>query len=279
MHTGRPTHARDPSRPRAGEGGVRAPHPGGAVPWTPALRVLAVVVAVLTVLGPAVDVTDDVVPEGPGPARGVLDILTRWLTLDAETSVSTWFSIALLLALASTFAVTAVLHRSAAAPAGRYWLLAAVVLYLSVDESVSVHEEFGRVTGQFVSRADLGTFTWVVPGALLALVVGVLLLRAARGLPPRLRRRLVVAGAVYLGAALLLEALSGTTQEVVCASGACGEAGVDVPYTVIATVEELLEMTGVLLALRAALLQLRLSSGAAGLRLALADADHGPRAV
>lgn len=247
------------------------PRPGGVVPWTPAFRVLAGLVAVLTVLGPAVDVTDDVVPEGPGPARGVLDILTRWLTLDAETSVSTWFSVALLLALAWAFAVVAVLHRAAGAPAGRYWLLAAVVLYLSVDESVSVHEEFGRVTGQFVSRAELGTFTWVVPGALLALAVGALLLRTARGLPPRLRRRLLVAGAVYLGAALLLEALSGTTKEAVCASGACGEAGVDAPYTVVSTVEECLEMTGVLLALRAALLQLRLSAGAGGLHLALAD--------
>lgn len=251
--------------------GPRPPGPTTPVSWTPALRVLAVAVGVLTLLGPAVDVTDDVVPEGPGPLRGVLDILTRWLTLDGETSVSTWFSIGVLLALASTFAVIAVLVRSSGAPAGRFWLLAGVVLYLSVDESVSLHEEFGRITGQFVSRAALGTFTWVVPGALLALVVGALLLRVARGLPSRLRWRLVVAGAVYLGAALVLEALSGTVTDSVCTSGTCGEAGVNAPYTVISTLEECLEMVGVLLALRAALLQLRLTAGRGGLHLALAD--------
>jgi hypothetical protein len=92
-------------------------------------------------------------------------------------------------------------------------------------------------------------FAWVVPGAALACVVGLVLLRRLRAQPVEVRRRLVVAGAVYLTGALVLETVSGQVLRVY---GAGGKA-----YTLVTSVEEGLEMAGASLLLAALLLQLR----------------------
>jgi hypothetical protein len=163
----------------------------------------------------------------------------RWFDVNSERNVPTAWSALLLLASAVTAATLAVRARG-----GSGWLLVAVTCaFLAVDESFELHERLGGL-GATVADDRL-YFAWVVPGAALAAVVGLVLLRRLRSQPAEVRRRLVVAGAVYLAGALVLETVSG---QVLRAFGAGGRA-----YTVVTSVEEGLEMAGASLLLAALL--------------------------
>ena len=118
--------------------------------------------------------------------------------------------------------------------------------FLAVDESFELHERLGGFGASVAD--DRLQFAWVVPGAALACVVGLVLLQRLRTQPAQVRRRLVVAGGVYLTGALVLETVSG---QVLRAHGAGGRA-----YTLVTSVEEGLEMAGASLLLAALLLQL-----------------------
>lgn len=169
-------------------------------------------------------------PDVPAP------LALRLLDVNRERNLPTAWSVGLLLAGAWSAARLARQHVRA------WWLLVAVLLVMAADEGVQVHERadaLGRVLA-----GDALHFAWVVPGALAAGAVGLLLLRGLRTVPVRVRRRLVVAGVPYLSGALLVEALSGTVLDTV---------GRGVLYALLNAVEEGLEMTGACLLLAALL--------------------------
>jgi hypothetical protein len=213
-----------------------------AVPsWTGLAAPLLVVSGVVVVMSLAVTVAAwrlQVAAPGSAPIAAL-----RWFDVNAERNVPTAWSALLLLASAVTAALLAVRARG-----GSGWLLVAVTCaFLALDESFELHERLGGLGASVAD--DRLHFAWVVPGAALACVVGLVLLRRLRTQPVEVRRRLVVAGAVYLTGALLLETLSG---QVLRAYGAGGKA-----YTLVTSVEEGLEMAGASLLLAALLVQLR----------------------
>ena len=167
----------------------------------------------------------------------------QWFDVGSERNVPTAWSAGLLLASAVTAALLAAQARS-----GSGWALVAVTCaVLALDESFELHERLGGL-GAAVADDRLH-FAWVVPGAALAAVVGLVLLRRLRSQPLQVRRRLVVAGAVYLAGALVLETVSGTALR---SYGAGGKV-----YTLVISAEEGLEMAGASLLLAALVLQLR----------------------
>ena len=169
----------------------------------------------------------------------------QWFDVGAERNVPTAWSAALLLASAVTAALLAARAR---ARSGSGWVLVAVTCaFLALDESFELHERLGGLGASVAD--DRLHFAWVVPGAALAAVVGLVLLRRLRSQPLQVRRRLVVAGVVYLAGALVLETVSGTALR---AYGAGGKV-----YTLVISAEEGLEMAGASLLLAALVLQLR----------------------
>lgn len=136
------------------------------------------------------------------PIDGItLDIL-RGFEFSNESNIPTWISslywaafgvAGLLLALLATS------HRWSFA------LLGAVGLFASLDEIAEIHERLEPVGAAIVPKgADLGV-SWVIPGALLALAVGLLLLRMVLRLPRRARAGIMIGGAVFLIGALGVE--------------------------------------------------------------------------
>lgn len=91
-------------------------------------------------------------------------------------------------------------------------------------------------------RTDILRYTWVVPGLILALVVGASLLYLARAIPKGIRRQLVFAAVVFLTGAVGFEALSGRLELT---------RGQDRWFVLAGSIEEILEMLGVLIALHA----------------------------
>lgn len=169
----------------------------------------------------------------------------RVFDVNSERNVPTAWSVLLLLASSVTAALLALPGRGAATGSSGWLLVSATCAYLALDETFELHERLGGI-GDSVA-GDRLHFAWVVPGAVLACVVGLVLLQRLRAQPAEVRRRLVIAAGVYLAGALVLETLSG---HVLRAYGGGGKA-----YLVVTAAEEGLEMAGASLLLAALLHQ------------------------
>ncbi len=170
------------TRPTAAATGVVAPGPLRA----PLLAATAVVA-----LAGAVAELGEYALGWPEPA-------VELLSLSYEANLPTWYATVLLF---SCGALLASIARSAAAHRARWWVLAAIFAYMSLDEAIEIHEYLGWL----VEGKGLLYFAWVIPAGAIVLVLGLAYLPLLRALAPVTRNRFVLAGALYVGGALLME--------------------------------------------------------------------------
>jgi hypothetical protein len=136
-------------------------------------------------------------------------------------------------------AVIAARVRSAGGRFVGHWRgLSALFVVFSIDELAQLHEHFGRLQSLWHTHGIL-FFAWVIPGAMFVAVVGLLYLRFLGHLPERTRRRVILAAMLFVGGALGVEALGGWRAETMGMN--------NMTHSCIATIEEVLEMTGVAL--------------------------------
>lgn len=186
-------------------------------------RFIAGAVAVVAIAGLAAEVLHHREP----PALS--DDLVELVSLSYEGNLPTWLSSSLLLACA--VALAAVGARAAAYR--RHWLLLSGIFgYLSIDESVELHERLNLL----VDLDGPLYYGWIVPAAAVVAALGLVYLRFLVALPATTRRRFVVAGLLYVGGALVMEIPLGLWTE------AHGDGGLG--YALIDFVEEVLEMIG-----------------------------------
>jgi hypothetical protein len=172
------------------------------------------------------------------PLAGVAPLFS----LSEEGNVPTWYSSALLL----TCGLLLLLIASAATQArarhrGHWWFLALAFLYISMDETVTLHEHLNDL----IPLGGIFYFSWVIPVGIAVAVMGLAYVPFLRGLPARTRRQFLVAGVIYVGGALLTELPLGYWSVRV------GEDNLG--YSLIDFIEETLELTGVTLFLLALL--------------------------
>ncbi|MCF7818719.1 MAG: hypothetical protein K9M54_12655 [Kiritimatiellales bacterium] len=170
-------------------------------------------------------------------ARGFRDEPVQLLNLDGEQNLSSLFSSALL------WICSMLLGCIAAATAKKNmrleWMgLAGIFCLLGVDEFASLHERLGGMVDRCVESLGLGCFAWMIPYSLLLVLFGVVYWRFLFGLPPETRKRMVMAGTIYVGGALGFEMVGGAWVL---------HEGAGWVYYVFVTCEELLEMTGSIL--------------------------------
>jgi hypothetical protein len=158
-------------------------------------------------------------------------------TLDVgdEVSIGTWFgSLLFLLAAAALFLA------GRQEPQPSRWLgwksLAVVMVALSIDEAVSLHERFGNVLEEVVGSGGYLHYVWVVPGMIFTVGVLVGHLGWLRSVRPATRFGMVVGGALFVLGAVGLEIAAGPLAEA-------QKDGTLALVTLIA-IEELLEMAG-----------------------------------
>ena len=206
-----------------------------------------------------------------GFARALASQFSRLFYAGTEFTVWAWYTAVLMAAVGVTLAIIGLLrHRADAGSSGAarstgtpYVVLAAVALALSVDETAQFHEGLSPVAGM-LGLHELPTFGWLVVGIPLAIVVGAVLLVVARRIDARLRRGLIIGGALFLFGALVLEGLGGLlARSVDLASSPVAALG----YQVLLAVEEGVELAGVLVALAAALAMLEVRGGGASVEL------------
>jgi len=186
------------------------------------------------------------------------------LDLDGEGNLPTWWSSFLLLVAAALLGVIAGQHATRGGGDVRHWAaLAAIFLGLSIDETAQIHELVGKHVHRLLATRGTLRFAWVIPGALFVAVVGFTYLRFLGRLPPATRRRVAVAGAVYVGGALGLELLE---------SAAVERWGRGAAWAALSTLQEIAEMVGVVLFIHALLAHL--ASERHGLALRVTSASH-----
>ena len=164
----------------------------------------------------------------------VIEELVPRLSLSYEHNVPTWFASSLLLACALAAGAIA---REAGRWRRHWWGVTAVFAYASLDEAAELHEHLGG----HLETGGLLYFDWVIPAVAILGVLAAVFLPFMRGLPAATRRRLVVAGAIFLGGAVAMELPLGWWVE---------RAGPDgLGYALIDWIEETLELCGASLAL------------------------------
>jgi hypothetical protein len=162
-----------------------------------------------------------------------IELLVAKLSLSYEANLPTWLSSSLLLACAVAAGVIA----AARPPWHRHWwAISALAAWMSLDEAIELHEHLG---GYFGTGGVLH-YDWVIPASAIVLALAIAFWPFARALPAATRRRLVIAGVIYVVGALVMELPLGWWAEQ------HGNDGFG--YALIDWVEETLEMVGVTLA-------------------------------
>jgi hypothetical protein len=117
--------------------------------------------------------------------------------------------------------------------------LAIVFVTLSLDETASLHETFSSMIRDGLGVGGAFHFGWLVPAIPLVIIVGVVFLRFVFGLPGNVRTLIIFAGIAYLSGVIGIEMVGGIVWET---SGPGS-----VAYAAITTVEETLEIAGLVL--------------------------------
>ncbi|MBC7895200.1 MAG: hypothetical protein H7066_07290 [Cytophagaceae bacterium] len=162
------------------------------------------------------------------------------LDLGIEGGVPTFYSSAQLMLAAGLLGV--IWARKAAKGDRQRWgwmLLTLGFVFLSLDELASLHEEWGSLARGTVRREGFFRFRWIAVALALLPLVTVVFLPLLRSLPARFRRDFIVAGAIFIGSAVLLEGLGG----MVLTRGGADTVG----YNLLNVVENGGEMVGIAL--------------------------------
>jgi hypothetical protein len=165
----------------------------------------------------------------------------RLFNLDGEANISAWYSSSALLLCSFLLGIIALAKKM---NHGRYvfhWgFLSVVFLYLSVDEAAMLHEMTLKPLQSLLHLGGFLYYAWIIPAGVAVLILGLTYVRFLAHLAPKTRWLFVIAGLIYVGAAIGVESINGRYVELYNQGIAS-----DGMITIIVTVEEFLEMVGV----------------------------------
>jgi len=162
---------------------------------------------------------------------------------DREDSLPTYFSAILLLISAAVLSFIAVIKRKDKDKFKNHWIgLALIFLALSIDESVSFHEFLIEPLRAKFELTGFLRFPWVIAGGIFVLIFGISYLRFFLALSNKMKVWFFSSGAIYVLGAIGFEMIGGSIYQ-----GASGVQDTSLPYMIVMTIEETLEMTGICL--------------------------------
>ncbi len=173
------------------------------------------------------------------PPEVRMPLLVNLFNFNLEANIPTLYS-ACQLALAATLLLSVgVALKNTRRPCTAWIALAVLFLFLAIDEASSIHEQLTVITREALGTSGYLFFAWVIPYGIATLLLFLLFAKFLFDLPARTRSLFVLSGAVYLAGAVGFEMLGG---RYLTSPGAT-----EVVYSVIYTLEELFEMTGIAL--------------------------------
>ena len=169
--------------------------------------------------------------------------------LNSEGNIPAFFSVFTLLLCSALLAIIAFAKKKEDAPYRLHWkALSIIFLFMSLDDVAQLHEKTIEPLRSALNAGGFLYFTWVILGIVFSIIVLLAYLRFLADLPRKSRNLFLVAGAIFVGGALGMEMISAYYFSLY----------VDLPslphlrvchvqfyYQMISTVEELLEMLGI----------------------------------
>jgi hypothetical protein len=166
--------------------------------------------------------------------------IIKWFDFNLECNVPTWFSVIILTIAALLFFIIYIHKKNNVIKGAHYWLtLGFIFIFLSIDESVQVHEEVAKILRPSVSNNVSGLlyWAWVIPYGIFAIAAAIYFFRFVLSLPAKTRNLFILAGGLYIFGALILELAEGHFYI---------KYGLDHIYNrILYFIEELCEMGGV----------------------------------
>jgi hypothetical protein len=178
------------------------------------------------------------------------------LTLDGEHNIPALFTCGLLLTAAILLALIAMLaRRERSTDTSKWILLSAGFAAMGLDEALSFHERLIEPMRALMGGQDLGIFffAWVVPAIVLVGVLGAYFLPFLLRLPRPSAVAFVIAAVVYVGGVIGVELVEGWWRE--------DHGHRNAMYHALVSLEEGMEMAGVILFIRALLAHIASSFG------------------
>lgn len=162
--------------------------------------------------------------------------------VDSELNIPTFFTMLLMLiiTLLNGF-IAAVNLKQRGEHTSKWVILSFGFLYMAYDEAFQVHEKLISPVRALMGDENLGVFyfAWVIPGIVLIFMLGLFFLRFLLHLHVKTRLRFLMAAMIYIGGAIGIELIGGAYAEIYGMS--------NVIYSVIVTIEESLEMAGLII--------------------------------
>ena len=178
-----------------------------------------------------------------------LDILFNLFYLDREQNIPTYFSALLLIIAALLLGFIAILNRKKGISHISEWtILSLGFLVMAFDEAFQVHEKMIVPVRSLIGAGNFGFFyyAWVIPGILLIVFLGIYFFRFFMDLSQKTRINFLIAAILFVGGAVGMELIGGRYAELYGVN--------NLTYSMIACVEEGLEMAGVIIFIRALLI-------------------------
>ena len=165
----------------------------------------------------------------------------RMFNVNREGNIPTWYSSLLLLTCVILLLIVTHIKRQKQERYIAHWLLLALVFfYLSIDEAAALHE---KLTIPFQENESLNVrgylyFAWVLVGIPFVLFMSLVYARFLLHLPSQTRRNFLLAAALYVGGAVVVESISANQWYL--------NGGTSLTFSAIGTLEEFCEMAGVI---------------------------------
>ena len=185
---------------------------------------------------------------------------TKLFDVDYERSIPTWYQTTTIFLCAIPLTLITLSKYRQHDRYRHHWAgLAVLFVLLSIDEMNSIHEKAGSVVRSKLGLSGFLRNAWVIPAAIFVVVFLVVYLDFIRHLPRRTLYLFVLAGCLYVGGALVFQSVGSYWNEK--------HGQENLVYLVQTTLEETLEMTGILVFLYALLRYIRTDVGTVQFRV------------
>jgi hypothetical protein len=175
--------------------------------------------------------------------------LARQFNLEQEGNLTTWYSSTTLLLSAVLLALLWQRARGEGRRFAANWgVLCVAFVYLSADESASLHEAAAEILVQRVHASGIFYYAWVILALPLVVLFAVYNFRFLLSLSSRVRKGFIAAGSLYVGGALGLEMVEGQIATSLGTDGMAMQAA--------RTLEEVLELSGIVIFIDSLLFEL-----------------------
>jgi hypothetical protein len=172
-------------------------------------------------------------------------LISIYFNFDEEANLPALYSSLALGFCAYLLSVIATVKKKLKGKYARQWkALSFIFLYLAVDEMCSIHELLIPILRGAMHTSGLLYFPWVIPAFFLVIIFLIVFRKFILALPNKTKIQFILAGIVYVFGALGMELIGGYIAD---------NYGYNTVYGIASTIEELLEMFGVVIFINALL--------------------------